>query len=176
MSTKKLVLSALMSALLCILGPLALPLPFTPVPISLTNFAIYLLAFVLSWRYCVLSYIVYMLIGMIGVPVFSNFGSGIDKIIGPTGGFLIGFVFTAIICSIVNEKFAGKKYMYVFGMIVGLGMEYLFGTFWFMYQQKMGLIESLLLCVVPFLVGDAIKIIAATIIGPTLKRTVQSIQ
>ncbi len=175
-TTKNLVITALMAALMCILGPLSLPLPFTPVPISLTNFVIYLAAFVLSWKYCTLSYIVYMLIGMIGLPVFSNFGSGIDKIVGPTGGYLIGFVFTALICSLINEKFVGKIYMYVIGMAAGLAMAYAFGTLWFMYQQGMGLKQSLVLCVIPFLIGDAVKIVVATIIGPVLRKAVNSIR
>lgn len=175
-TTRNLVITALMAAFMCILGPLSLPLPFTPVPISLTNFAIYLAAFVLSWKYCTLSYIVYMLIGMIGLPVFSNFGSGLDKIVGPTGGYLIGFVFTALICSLINEKFAGKIYMYVIGMAAGLTMAYAFGTLWFMYQQGMGLKQSLVLCVIPFLIGDAVKIVVATMIGPVLRKAVNSIR
>lgn len=175
-TTKNLVITAMMAAVTCILGPLAMPLPFTPVPISLTNFVIYLAAFVLTWKYCTLSYIVYILIGAIGLPVFSGFGSGIDKIAGPTGGYLLGFVFTALICSVVNHKFRGKIYMYVAGMAAGLLVAYAFGTLWFMYQQGMGLKQSLVLCVVPFLIGDVIKIVVATIVGPALHKAVNAIQ
>lgn len=176
MATKNLVITALMAAIMCILGPLSLPLPFTPVPISLINFAIYITAFVLSCKYCTLGYIVYILIGAIGLPVFSSFGAGIDKIVGPTGGYIIGLIFTAFICSIVNEKFAGKIYMYVIGMVVGLAVAYVFGTLWFMYQQGMGFRQSLVLCVIPFLIGDVVKIVMATIIGPVLKKTVNRIR
>lgn len=175
-TTKNLVITAMMAAVTCILGPLSLPLPFTQVPISLTNFVIYLAAFVLTWKYCTLSYIVYVLIGAIGLPVFSAFGSGIDKIAGPTGGYLLGFVFTALICSVVNQKFAGKIYMYVAGMAAGLFVAYAFGTLWFMYHQGMGLKQSLALCVVPFLIGDAVKIAVAAIVGPVLRKAVNSIQ
>ncbi len=175
-TTKNLVITAMMAAVTCVLGPLSLPLPFTPVPVSLTNFVIYLAAFVLTWKYCTLSYIVYVLLGAIGLPVFSGFGSGIDKIAGPTGGYLLGFVFTALICSIVNKKFAGKLYMYVAGMAAGLFVAYAFGTLWFMYQQGMGLKQSLALCVVPFLIGDAVKIAVASIVGPALRKAVNAIQ
>lgn len=170
-STRNMVLVALMAGIMCIVGPLSIPLPITLVPISLTNLAIYIAAFVLPWKYCTLSCIIYLLLGTIGLPVFSGFGGGIGKIAGPTGGYLIGFIFIAIICAYVNEKFSGKLYMYVIGMIAGLIVAYLFGTLWFSYQQEIGFVKSLALCVVPFLIGDAVKIVIASFIGPILNKT-----
>ncbi len=66
--------------------------------------------------------------------------------------------------------------MYVAGMAAGLFVAYAFGTLWFMYQQGMGLKQSLALCVVPFLIGDAVKIAVAAIVGPVLRKAVNSIQ
>lgn len=172
-TTKNMVITSLMAAIMCIIGPFSIPLPVTLVPISLTNFVIYLAAFVLSYKYCALSYIIYLLLGIIGLPVFSNFGSGIGKVAGPTGGYLVGFILTAIICAFMNEKFSKKIYMSIVGMIIGLAIAYLFGTIWFSIEQNMSFVQSLSLCVVPFLIGDAVKIIVAVIVGPTLRKSIQ---
>ena len=93
--TKQMVLIALMTAVTCVLGPLSIPLPFSPVPISLTNFAIFLAIFVLGMKNGTISFIIYLLLGAIGVPVFSSFRGGLQVLAGPTGGYLIGFIFLA---------------------------------------------------------------------------------
>ena len=95
--TKQMVLIALMTAVTCVLGPLSIPLPFSPVPISLTNFAIFLAIFVLGMKSGTISFIIYLLLGAIGVPVFSSFRGGLQVLAGPTGGYLIGFIFLALI-------------------------------------------------------------------------------
>ncbi len=172
MKTKNMVLCGLMAAILCILAPIVVPLPGNLVPLSLTNFVLYITAFVLDWKYGTISYLVYLLLGIVGLPVFSGYGSGPAKVAGPTGGYLVGFIFITLICGYVNKKFNGKIHMYIVGMIIGLAMNYLFGTVWFSYQQNMSIKASLVLCVVPFLIGDAIKIIAAAIIGPVIKKAV----
>ena len=95
--TKQMVLIALMTAVTCVLGPLSIPLPFSPVPISLTNFAIFLAIFVLGMKSGTISFIIYLLLGAVGVPVFSSFRGGFQVLAGPTGGYLIGFIFLALI-------------------------------------------------------------------------------
>ena len=88
-SSKKVVdltFTALMAALICILGPLSIPLPISPVPISLTNLAIYFTVMLIGWKRGTVSYIIYLLIGLCGVPVFSSFTGGPGKLLGPTGG------------------------------------------------------------------------------------------
>ena len=72
-TTKRMALIGVMTAVTCILGPFSIPLPFSPVPISFTNLAIYLAAYVLGMKACTVSYLIYMLLGMVGVPVFSGF-------------------------------------------------------------------------------------------------------
>ena len=88
--TYALAMTALMAAVTCVLAPMAIPIG--PVPISLTNLAIYLSLYLLGWKWGTASYVVYMLIGMVGVPVFSGFTGGLGKLAGPTGGYIIGFV------------------------------------------------------------------------------------
>ena len=103
--TKQMVLIALMTAVTCVLGPLSIPLPFSPVPISLTNFAIFLAIFVLGMKSGTISFIIYLLLGAIGVPVFSSFRGGLQVLAGPTGGYLIGFIFLALIMGFALEHF-----------------------------------------------------------------------
>ena len=81
--TKQMVLIALMTAVTCVLGPLSIPLPFSPVPISLTNFAIFLAIFVLGMKNGTISFIIYLLLGAVGVPVFSSFRGGLQVLAGP---------------------------------------------------------------------------------------------
>ena len=92
LSTKQLTTIGVMTAVTCILGPLAIPLSFSPVPISLTNLAIYISIYVLGTKSGTISYIVYLLLGLVGLPIFSNFTGGLAKLAGPTGGYLIGFI------------------------------------------------------------------------------------
>lgn len=106
--TKQMVLIALMTAVTCVLGPLSIPLPFSPVPISLTNFAIFLAIFVLGMKSGTISFIIYLLLGAIGVPVFSSFRGGLQVLAGPTGGYLIGFIFLALIMGFALDHFDRK--------------------------------------------------------------------
>lgn len=100
---------ALMTAVTCILGPLAIPLPFSPVPISFTNLAVYFSLFVLGANSATVSYLVYLLIGMVGLPVFSGFTGGFAKMAGPTGGYLVGFIFMAWIAGFLWTDFREKS-------------------------------------------------------------------
>ena len=86
-STRYLVLTALMTAVICILAPLSIPIPVSPVPVTLTNLVLYIGLFILPWRQLFVSYIVYMLLGLCGLPVFSGFSGGIGKLAGPTGRY-----------------------------------------------------------------------------------------
>ena len=86
-STYAMVVTALMAAVTCILAPLSVPIG--PVPISLTNFAIYLSLYLLDWKKGTLSYLIYLLLGLVGLPVFSGFTGGLAKLAGPTGGYIM---------------------------------------------------------------------------------------
>ncbi len=168
-STSQMTLVGLMAAVTCILAPMSIPLP-GGVPISLTNFVIYLTVFLLGWKKGTLSYCIYLLIGLIGLPVFSGFSGGIGKLAGPTGGYLIGFIFMAMISGYFIEAFPGKIYMYIIGMALGTAVDYICGTVWFMMQTQMTLGATLAACVLPFLIGDVLKIMIATLTGPMLRQ------
>ncbi len=168
-SVQKMAIIALMTAVLCILAPISIPIFISPVPVSLGVLAIYLTAYVLSPLDATISVIIFILLGTFGLPVFSGYSGGLSKLVGPTGGYIIGFLFTVYISSLFIHMKKGIIYD-VIGMITGLALCYILGTIWFSYQQGKGFIASLLLCVVPFLIGDAIKIIVAVILGTQLNK------
>jgi len=172
-STADLTLIGLMTAITCILGPLSIIIPISPVPISFTNLAIFFSAIILGWKKGTVSFLVYLLIGFAGVPVFSSFTAGPGKLLGPTGGYLIGFIFLAIIAGFFVDKFPDKIYMYVLGMALGMVVTYILGSAWLAYQAHMSFQASLFAGVIPYIPGDIIKIIIATVIGTTVKKQVK---
>lgn len=172
LSIYKIAIVGVMTAIICIMAPFSIPLPFTVVPISLTSLAIYFTVFVLGWKMGTISYLIYLLIGLIGVPVFSGFTSGFSKLAGPTGGYLIGFIFLAIISGWFIEKFPNKIPMYIIGMLLGNIVTYLFGTIWLANLTGNTFKQALAIGVLPFLLGDLLKIIAAVLIGTVLRKQI----
>lgn len=174
--TKQMVLIALMTAVTCVLGPLSIPLPFSPVPISLTNFAIFLAIFVLGMKNGTISFIIYLLLGAVGVPVFSSFRGGLQVLAGPTGGYLIGFIFLALIMGFALDHFDRKLVPTIIGMIIGMVVCYAFGTVWLAKLLNLSFKEGLMMGVIPYLAGDVAKIIIAAIVGPKLYGATQKIR
>lgn len=169
-------LIGVMTAVTCILGPLAIPLPFSPVPISFTNLAIYLTLYVLGMKAGTFSYLVYLLLGLVGLPVFSGFTGGPAKLFGPTGGYLAGFIFMALIAGFFIDRFPKKYYLHIAGMILGTFICYIFGTAWLCFQMKLSFGAGLMAGVVPYLPGDAAKIIFSVIVGPALRYGVNQVK
>ena len=167
-SIKTMALIAIFSAITCILAPLSIPIGL--VPISLTNLVIYFSLYILGTWKGTASYIIYLLIGLVGLPVFSGFTSGPGKLFGPTGGYLIGFISLAIISGIFIEKFYPKWYMCLVGRILGTAVCYIFGTAWLAYEAHMDFKAALWAGVIPFIPGDLIKMVLAMITGPVLKK------
>ena len=160
--TKTMALIGVMAAVTCILGPLSLAIPVSPVPISLTNLAVYFAIYVLGMKRGTISYCIYLLLGLIGLPVFAAFTGGAGKLFGPTGGYLIGFIFMALICGFFIEKWEKKLYMHFIGMVLG--------TAWLAYTAHMGFAAALAAGVIPFIPGDLVKIIIAMIAGPIIRK------
>lgn len=175
LTTKELTLMGLMTAILCIFGPLAIPIPLSPVPLSFTNLAIFLTLYVLGTKRSFISYLIYLLLGLVGLPVFSGFSGGPGKAAGPTGGYLVGFFFMILIAGFFMDKWRGQKKMSVIGMILGAGVSNIFGTIWLAHQLNISFVAGLGSGVIPYLPGDLIKIIIAAMIGPVLKRAVRNL-
>ena len=172
-TTKRLVLIGMMTAVTCILGPLSIPLPFSPVPISFTNLAIYFSLYVLGMKAGTVSYLIYLLLGFVGLPVFSGFSGGVGKLAGPTGGYLIGFIFMAIVSGWIIDRFPGKYLLHALGLVLGTLICYAFGTIWLARQLNMTFIAGLGVGVIPYLPGDGLKILAALLVGPKLRKQIQ---
>lgn len=168
--TYMLTVTALMTAVTCVLAPMSVPIG--PVPISLTNLAIYFALYLLGWKMGTVSYIVYLIIGIVGVPVFSGFTGGFAKLLGPTGGYIIGFIPMAIIAGLVIEK-SGSRILHFIAMVVGTAVCYAFGTAWFCVVMKSDVAAALGMCVFPFIPGDIAKIVIAMVAGPILKKRIQ---
>ena len=167
-NTRQLTLIGLIAAVTCILGPLSLPIGI--VPISLTNLAIYFAVYALGGKRGTLSYIVYLFIGLVGLPVFSGFSGGFPKLFGPTGGYLIGFIFMAFISGIFIDKFSNKIYMCFLGMVLGTIVTYIFGSAWLAYEAHIGFNKALAVGVLPFIPGDIAKMVLASLIGPQIRK------
>ena len=167
-NTRQLTLVGVMAAVTCVLGPLSLPIGV--VPISLTNLVIYFAIYVLGGKRGTLSYIVYLFIGLVGLPVFSGFSGGFTKLFGPTGGYLIGFIFMAFISGIFIDKFSNKIYICFLGMILGTIATYIFGTAWLAYQAHLTFNATLAVGVLPFIPGDLVKMVIASFIGPQIRK------
>lgn len=167
---KTMTMMSLMTAVLCIMGPITLPIPVSPVPISLVTFMIYLSVYIMGMRYATISCLLYLLIGFIGLPVFSGFTGGIGRMFGPTGGYMIGYVLMTIISGFFIKRWITKRVLHMVGMVLGTIICYLFGTIWLSIQVGMSFYAALGTGVVPFLIGDSIKIIMAVSIGPVIRK------
>lgn len=164
--TYAMAMTALMTAVTCIVAPLSIPIG--PVPISLTNLAIYLSLYILDWKKGTVSYLLYLLLGLVGLPVFSGFSGGFGKLAGPTGGYIIGFIPMAVIAGITIDKFH-QRWIQFAGMIIGTAVCYAFGTLWFCLQSGTDVLAALSICVIPFIPGDLIKMAIAVAIAPGIR-------
>lgn len=169
----KLTTTALMAAIICILGSLSIPIG--AVPISFSSLAIFLALYAIGMKFGTVSYAVYLLIGLCGVPVFSGFSGGPAKLFGPTGGYLIGFIFMAVISGWFIDRYTERKWMCFLGMLIGTVVLYSFGTAWLAYQAQLSFTAALAVGVLPFIPGDLIKIGIVIFVGPQIrKRLVRS--
>lgn len=165
LSTKKLVFISLMSGLMCILAPVSIHIPLTPVPVSLGLFAVFICSYILEPISAFLCILIYIILGCIGLPVFSGFIGGLNKIAGPTGGFIFGFLFTAFISSFFIHRFKDNYFIHFLAMFFSLIPCYILGAFWFSLQQNVSFENAVKVCIAPFFIMDFLKILAAVFLG-----------
>lgn len=167
---------ALVTAVICVVAPFSIPLPFSPVPITLGLFAIFLGVYALGWKWSTVSVLLYILLGLVGLPVFSGFSGGIGKLMGPTGGYIFGYIFTAIIAGLFIDKFEKIYYMHFIGMVLGVLVCYLFGTIWFVATiEGYTFAKALTVCVIPYIPADIAKMVLAVIVGPQIRKAIKKI-
>lgn len=154
------IVAATFTALITVGAFISIPLPFTPVPIVLQNFFVLLAALLLGWKWAAVSVALYLLLGAVGLPVFSAARGGLGHFFGPTGGYLIGFLVCAVAAGLLRRP-RGGILLNLLAAVVGILTIYLVGVPWLKSVAGMNWAAALGAGVVPFLIGDAIKIAAA---------------
>ena len=166
---------ALMAALMSVVAPFSIPLPITLVPLSFANLIIFIFANVLGARKAVLGVAIYLALGLAGLPVFSGGTGGLQKLVGPTGGYLIGYLFCALSTGLFMEFFHNKIAFNAVGMVIGMVICDVLGTAWLSYSAHISFSAALSAGVIPFLPGDLVKIAAALGIGYALRKRLKAI-
>lgn len=158
------------AALIAVCSWISIPLT---VPITLQTMGVCIVAGLLGFKRGSLSVLTYILVGAVGVPVFSGFKGGIGALAGPTGGYIIGFILTAVILGLAADKLGKKLWVNIVFMVLGIAVCYLFGTLWFSHLKGVTVIDALSICVFPFLIPDAVKIAIASVLVNRLKNIIK---
>lgn len=166
----------MMTALIAICSWISIPLG--EVPFTLQTFAIFLAIGLLGGKLGTISVVAYVLLGAIGVPVFAGFTSGFGIIMGTTGGYLVGFIFSALAIWLIEHIFGRKPIVSIISMLIGMLIYDVIGTVWFMavYTHSTGAVglgAVLGWCVVPFIIPDLVKIAFAFIISNRVTKYVR---
>lgn len=181
--TRRLTLCAVMAAVICVLAPISIPIG----PISITGgtLAIYLTVYLLGGVWGTVSTLVYLLVGMVGLPVFSNYMGGISRLAGPTGGYLVGYLPMALLAGAVVQWSARRfdekgtagtviaLIVQLLGMAAATAVLYAFGTAWYCVQAGVDLQKALAACVFPFIPFDLAKMAAALAVGMPVRRRLE---
>ena len=167
---------ALFAVIIAVCSWISIP---ATVPFTLQTFAVFAAIGILGGKRGTLSVLVYLLLGAIGVPVFAGFSGGLGALFGMTGGYLFGFLFSALAMWLFEKFFGNKTPVLLVSMLVGLLVCYVLGTAWFMlvYTKNNGsitLLSTLSMCVFPFIIPDCIKIALSLLVSkklsPVLKK------
>lgn len=167
----------LFAAIMAVCSWISIPLT---VPITLQTFGVCCAVGLLGLKRGTLSVIVYIVLGLIGVPVFSGFTSGIGILAGTTGGYIIGFLFTALIVGLMIKLLGDKFWVYIVSMLLGIAVCYAFGTAWYILVYNNGNADAVSLstvlgwCVTPFIIPDIVKIVLASVICTRVKKYVKN--
>jgi biotin transport system substrate-specific component len=164
---KRMVYAALMAALTAAGAYIAIPIG--PVPIVLQNLFVILAGLLLGGRWGLISVAVYLLAGAMGLPVFAGGTGGVGKFVGPTGGYLLGFAAAAYLIGLISENGKGRVAVDVLAMVAGTLVIYAFGVSWLKVVTGMSFSKAVAVGMLPFLIGDAVKIAAAIPIARALR-------
>lgn len=162
-TTRNMILCAFFAALTSASSQIAIPLPFSPVPLSLASIAAIGSGIISGALTGFLSQLVFLLIGTVGLPVFSRLQGGISVLAGPTGGYLLAYPIAALVAGFITKN---KKHSFIFyflSYLSGTLICYLFGTLWFMFSTRNSFHIAALQCVLPFAATDCAKIILGSV-------------
>lgn len=165
--TYDMVYIAIFAVLMAICSWISIPMT---VPFTLQTFGVFMAVGVLGGKRGTLAVLIYILLGAIGVPVFAGFSGGIGVILNSTGGYIVGFFFSALVMWGMEKLWGKKPVVQIISMIVGLLVCYALGTIWFMvvYARSTGAIglgTVLSWCVIPFIIPDLVKIALAFVLS-----------
>ena len=154
---------ALFAVLMAVCAWLSIP---TAPPVTMQTFGVFLAFDYLGGKKGTVSVCVYLLLGILGVPVFANFTSGIGTLLGISGGYLLGWLLSGLSIWLMEVLLGRKQWVRILSAFVGLALCYTVGTLWYMYVYTetagaAGLWSSLLSCVIPFILPDLGKIALA---------------
>ena len=159
---KGMVFTALFAALTAAVSPIKIPLGFTPVPITLQTVMVLVSGALLGANLGALAQFLYILVGALGLPVFAGGGSGFGALVGPTSGYLFGFIAAAYVVGKLVEKAKNRKYLQiVIAMLVGTLVIYVFGVVGGIIVTGLPLTQILVGWVLPFIIGDIVKLLVA---------------
>ena len=174
MSTYYMVLCALFAALSAVVSPISVPIPFSPVAINMVHVSIFCAVGLLGAKYGTLSQIVFVLIGVAGLPVFTGFRGGPGVLVDFTGGFIIGNVLCALAAGLIIDKFGRSVKVLVIAMCTGYIFTYLLGVSWYMHwvnnlsgampEDPMTFTRALPIVMLPFLPGEVFKVVISVIL------------
>lgn len=168
---------ALFTAIICILVQFSVPLP-GGVPMTLQTLIIPLAGLILGAKKGTYATLLYILLGVVGLPVFAGGKAGIGVLLSVTGGFIVSFPLMPLLAGVfenfgykLNNKRSGMKYytMLMIGLVLGAFINYFIGTVWFVIMAKSTVEAALMACVIPFIPTAIIKIIIDFILAPILK-------
>ena len=159
---------ALFTAFIIIGGYISIPIPVGPVPIALADFFVMLTGLFLGWKYALVSVVLYLVLGALGLPVFAGGRAGLAVIFGPTGGFLFGYLLMAASIGFIAGKMQKSIAVYLFALITGNIFLYLAGVPWLKVVMNMSWAAAVAAGLTPFLIGMIIKIAVAAALARVL--------
>ncbi len=171
--TAELTKTALMVAMNCVSAYIIIPLPFSLSPLALQTLIVNLTGYVLTAKQAFMTMLVYILVGLAGVPVFTGGTGGPGKLFGPTGGYIIGFLFTAVmLAALRGNKYSFKRYAFL-GCAIGIPIIYAFGVVQLKLVTGMDWEKAFLTGVLPFIPLDIVKCVAAAFLAGPINRIFQ---
>ena len=168
---QSLTMTGVMTAVIVIMAQISIPMPLG-VPMTMQTFAITLAAIVLGSKKSAAASLIYILLGAVGIPVFSNFTGGLQSLVGPTGGFIISFPIMAYIIGLGAEYRSKSKGYFVCFLILGTVVNYIIGMAMFCILMKSTPYVAFTACVLPFIPTAIIKAVLASMLGLSLKKRI----
>ena len=169
MKTYKMTKIALVTAIMCIISPFMIYIPVSVVPVSLSVFTVFIGVYVLDVKEGLIACTLYVLLGLAGLPVFSGFTGGPAKLLGPTGGYILGY-FLIILIAAPFVRGSNDRRIHFLALIVGVAACYFLGTLWLAVSTGISFDKALMAGVLPFIPADLVKTAAILVVGPQLKR------